>query len=323
MQELERRVEARPACTRRSAADRRRKAAASRSTSSPKRTAGCRSTSPTSCCRSPSVSPDYFRDDGHSDHRGRTFAPDDRRDALIVERRSWRAGSGARPRRSAGGSAFDTDRHLADRDRRRRRREADGAVGSDGRQGWSSISCIPRDTRNVSLAFMVRAHRRSRRGPADGRGRSSGNSIPSCRSSSASTMPRRIGESIARPRFYLALSSAFAVDGRTAGRDWRLWHLRLLGLSAPARARDSHRARRVGRESRGSWSWPQPEAGARRNRCAGLAVAIAGTRLIESMLFQTSGRDPMTLVRSHRVAWRPGRAWLPGARHSGQRASIR
>ena len=28
---------------------------------------------------------------------------------------------------------------------------------------------------------------------------------------------------------------------------------------------------------------------------AGLALAIAGTRLIESMLFQVSGRDPITL----------------------------
>ncbi|HZL92019.1 MAG TPA: hypothetical protein VFB99_00195, partial [Vicinamibacterales bacterium] len=29
---------------------------------------------------------------------------------------------------------------------------------------------------------------------------------------------------------------------------------------------------------------------------AGLAMAIAGTRLIESMLFQVSGRDPLTLT---------------------------
>ncbi len=29
---------------------------------------------------------------------------------------------------------------------------------------------------------------------------------------------------------------------------------------------------------------------------AGLALAIAGTRVIESMLFQTSGRDPVTLL---------------------------
>jgi len=111
----------------------------------------------------------------------------------------------------------------------------------------------------------------------------------------AATMNERIGESIASPRFYLALSSAFALTGAL------LAAIGVYGISAYwVSRRKRELAIRVA-------------VGATRDRLirmvvgrgvrlavigalAGLAVAVAGARAIESMLFQVSSRDPLTLI---------------------------
>ena len=112
---------------------------------------------------------------------------------------------------------------------------------------------------------------------------------------SASSMPDRLSESIARPRFYLALSSAFAITGAL------LAAIGVYGISAywvSRRKRELAIRIALGASSENvvgivmARSLKFAAVGA----VGGLALALAGTRLIESMLFQTSGRDPMTLA---------------------------
>jgi putative ABC transport system permease protein len=111
---------------------------------------------------------------------------------------------------------------------------------------------------------------------------------------SASTMPDRISESIARPRFYVALSAAFAITGAL------LAAIGVYGISAywvSRRKRELAIRIALGASSENvvrivmTRSLKFAAFGA----LAGLALAVAGTRLIESMLFETSGRDPVTL----------------------------
>ena len=111
----------------------------------------------------------------------------------------------------------------------------------------------------------------------------------------AATMEDRIGEAVARPRFFLTLSSAFAITGAL------LAAVGVYGISAYwVSRRKRELAIRIALGASGDKvmglvirrSLKLALAGT----VAGLAMAVAGTRLIESMLFQTSGRDPITLV---------------------------
>lgn len=112
---------------------------------------------------------------------------------------------------------------------------------------------------------------------------------------SASTMPDRIGESISRPRFYLALSSAFAITSAL------LAAIGVYGISAywvSRRRRELAIRMALGASANRilrmvvSRSLKLATLGA----AGGLALAVAGSRAIESMLFQTSTRDPLTLA---------------------------
>jgi putative ABC transport system permease protein len=112
---------------------------------------------------------------------------------------------------------------------------------------------------------------------------------------SASTMPDRIGESIARPRFYVALSSAFAITAAL------LAAIGVYGISAywvSRRRRELAIRVALGASAESvmrmviARSLKLAVIGA----IAGLALALAATRVIESMLFETSGRDPITLA---------------------------
>jgi predicted permease len=112
---------------------------------------------------------------------------------------------------------------------------------------------------------------------------------------SASTMQDRIGDSIARPRFYVALSSAFAITAAL------LAGIGVYGVSAYwVSRRRRELAIRVALGA--STESVMRMVVARSLRLAvigaltGLALAFATTRVIESMLFETSGRDPMTLA---------------------------
>jgi ABC-type antimicrobial peptide transport system permease subunit len=110
----------------------------------------------------------------------------------------------------------------------------------------------------------------------------------------AATMAARIGESIARPRFFLTLSSAFATTGVL---------LAAIGVYGVAAYWVSRRRRELAiRIAIGASSADVTTLVMRRGlRLAvaggfvGLVLALAGARLIESMLFQTSGHDPVTL----------------------------
>jgi ABC-type antimicrobial peptide transport system permease subunit len=111
---------------------------------------------------------------------------------------------------------------------------------------------------------------------------------------SASTMADRIGESIARPRFYLTLSSAFAVSGALLGA---------IGVYSVSAYWVTRRRREIAiRIALGASGQAVMQMVIRRSlqlaavgAAAGIALAAGGTRLIESMLFETDGRDPLTL----------------------------
>jgi ABC-type antimicrobial peptide transport system permease subunit len=113
--------------------------------------------------------------------------------------------------------------------------------------------------------------------------------------STASTMAERLGESIARPRFYLTLSSAFAAMGALLGG------IGVYGVAAywVTRRRREIAIRVALGASRQTVTWMVIVRGlklAAFGAVAGIALATAGTKLIESMLFGITGRDPATLT---------------------------
>jgi ABC-type antimicrobial peptide transport system permease subunit len=105
----------------------------------------------------------------------------------------------------------------------------------------------------------------------------------------------RIRDTLARPRFYLLLSSAFAITGAL------LAAIGVYGISAywVSRRRRELAIRIAVGASREKVMQMVLGRGLRLaavGAIAGLAMAIGGTRLIESMLFQTSGRDLTSLI---------------------------
>lgn len=111
---------------------------------------------------------------------------------------------------------------------------------------------------------------------------------------SASTMTERLREAIARPRFYLTLSSAFAITGALLGA---------IGVYGVAAYWLTRRRREIAIRIALGASRPNVVRMviARGLKLAaigaviGIGLATAGTRLIESMLFGITGRDPVTL----------------------------
>ena len=239
-----------------------------------------------------SVSPDYFETMGIAILAGRTFVPDDGRDAVIVNdimaRRFWGEASPVgrriridanRPWQTVVGVAGDVKQM--------------GPSDPMG-EGMEFYQLIPRDTRNAFYAFIIRTTGDRTATLAAAR-QSVWEIDPKLPIVEIASMDARIGESIARPRFYLTLSSAFAATGAL------LAAIGVYGISAYWVAR---RRREIAiRIALGASvekvmglvigrSVKLAVAGT----IAGLAMAIAGTRLIESMLFQVSGRDPLTLT---------------------------
>jgi ABC-type antimicrobial peptide transport system permease subunit len=109
------------------------------------------------------------------------------------------------------------------------------------------------------------------------------------------TMEGRIGEAIARPRFYLTLSSAFALSGLL------LAAIGVYGVSAywvSRRRRELAIRLALGASRRNVINMVIGRSArlAAIGAAAGLTLAIAGARAIEAMLFQTDSRDPATLV---------------------------
>lgn len=239
-----------------------------------------------------SVSPDYFETMGIRIVAGRAFAPEDGRDAVIVNdilaRRFWGDASpiGRRIR-------FDTNRPW----------QTVVGVAADVKQmgpsdpmgeGMEFYQLIPRDTRNAFYAFVIRTHGDRESALASAR-QFLWEIDPKLPIVETATMEARIGEAIARPRFYLTLSSAFAITGAL---------LAAIGVYGISAYWVSRRRREIAiRIALGASAEKVMGLVVGRSlklaiagTVAGLALAIASTRLIESMLFQVSGRDPVTLV---------------------------
>jgi predicted permease len=239
-----------------------------------------------------SVSPDYFETMGIPIISGRAFTTDDDADAVILNdimaRRLWGdvspigrrfRTSPDRPWQTVVGVAGDV-KQMGPSD----------PMGA----GMEFYRRIPRDGRNSFFALVMRSG--SDLSPLLQAARQSVWEIdPRLPVVEAATMEERISDSIARPRFFLTLSSAFAVTGAL---------LAAIGVYGVAAYWVSRRRREMAiRIALGASAQRVMVLVIRRSArlafagaVVGLALTLAGTRAIESMLFQTSGRDPLTLV---------------------------
>lgn len=239
-----------------------------------------------------SVAPDYFETMGIPIVAGRTFGPADGRDALIINdvmaRRFW-------------GDASPVGRRIRI-DANRPWQTVVGVAGDVKQMGPSDpmgdgmefYQLIPSDTRNQFYAFIIRTN-----GDRDAALTTARQFVweidPKLPIVETATMEARIGESLARPRFYLTLSSAFAVTGAL------LAAIGVYGISAYwVSRRRRELAIRIALGASGQNVMRMVMVRGLRlaaiGAIVGLAMAIAGTRLIESMLFETNGRDPGTLA---------------------------
>jgi putative ABC transport system permease protein len=239
-----------------------------------------------------SVSPDYFETMGIPLVAGRTFTRDDGGEAVIVNdvlaRRFWGAASpiGRRFRMDADqpwqivvGVAGDVKQM--------------GPSDPMG-EGMEIYRPMLSDTRNPFFAFIVRAggDRQSILRMVQQRVWEIDPKLPIV---GAATMDERIGEAIARPRFYLTLSSAFALTGAL---------LAAIGVYGISAYWVSRRGRELAiRVALGATSEKVMQMVVGRSLrlaaigvVAGLILSAAGARTIESMLFQTSSRDPLILA---------------------------
>jgi putative ABC transport system permease protein len=239
-----------------------------------------------------SVSPDYFETMGVPLIAGRTFVPEDGRDAVILNdimaRRFWDDASpigrrfridDGRPWQTVVGVVADVKQM--------------GPSDPMG-EGMEFYQLLPRDTRTAFYGLVIRTTG-DRAAALAAAKQFVWELDPKLPVLETATMEERIGEAIARPRFYLALSSAFALSGAA------LAAIGVYGVSAywvSRRRRELAIRIAVGASAERVMglvigrSLKLTALGV----TAGLAMALAGTRLIESMLFQVDGRDPITLV---------------------------
>ena len=235
------------------------------------------------------VSADFFAVAGVSIIEGRTFAPDDGEDTVIVNdvfaRRYLGAGSpiGRRfrsePRRpwlSVIGVAADI--------------KSRGPADARGEGAELYFPMLPGDSRYLSL--IVRAGRSEV--AVLGQVRQIIRDLDPNMPLNAATMTELVGESIARPRFLVTLSSAFTlsalliaavgvygVSAYWVARRRRELAIRLAIGASPRVVARSVIGRSVKLATVGG--------------TIGLAITLAGASLIESMLFGTDPRDPLTL----------------------------
>jgi len=238
------------------------------------------------------VSPDYFETMGIAIVAGRGFNEEDDEDALIVNdvlaRRFWPGTSpiGRRIR-------FYTENNW----------QTVVGVAADVKQmgpsdpmgdGMEIYQLMRRDSRDTFAALIMRTS--GDRGAVLQVARQSVWEIdPKLPIVEAATMEARIAEEIAAPKFYLTLSAAFAGVGAL------LAAIGVYGISAywvSRRRRELAIRLALGASAKKvmrlviSRSLKLALIG----MAAGLAMEVAGMRLIESMLFQISGRDPVTLT---------------------------
>lgn len=238
------------------------------------------------------VAPDYFRTMGIQIRQGRAFEPGDPADMVIVNdllaRRMWGDISpiGRRLRLDADGPWWTVVGVAADV-------KSMGPSDPMG-EGMEFYQPFPNDTRNGFFALVVRA-------PGDPAALLSllkqrvWELDPKQPVYEAETMSQRMGEAVARPRFFLNLASAFAVTATLlaaigvygVAAYWVSRRRRELAIRVALGAtREQVMSMVVGRSAR------LAAAGC----LAGLGLALWGARAIESMLFQVDARDPMTFL---------------------------
>lgn len=238
------------------------------------------------------VAPDYFRTMGIQIRQGRAFEPGDPGDMLIVNdllaRRIWGDTSpiGRRLRLDTDDPWWTVVGVAADV-------KSMGPSDSMG-EGMEFYRPFPSDTRLNFFALVARV-------PGDPAAL-----LPLLKQRvweldpkqpvyEAKTLSLRMGEAVARPRFFLNLASAFAVTATLlaaigvygVAAYWVSRRRRELAIRVALGAtREQVMSMVVGRSAR------LAAAGC----LAGLGLALWGARAIESMLFQVDARDPLTFL---------------------------
>jgi putative ABC transport system permease protein len=236
------------------------------------------------------VSGDFFEVVGVRIIDGRTFAPDDGEDMVIVNdvfaRRYLGSGSpiGRRFRTESGRPWLTVIGVAADIKTR-------GPADAGGEGAELYLPMVPGDSRYLSLVVRAGANEAAVLGQVRQIIRDLDPNMPV----TLATMTELLGESIARPRFLASLSGAFTVSalliaavgvyGVTAywvTRRRRELAIRLALGASP----DRLIATALGRAIR-------PAAiGA----AIGLVIALAGARVMDTLLFATDARDPATFI---------------------------
>jgi putative ABC transport system permease protein len=234
------------------------------------------------------VSADFFDVAGVRILEGRTFAPDDGEGTVIVNdvfaRRYLGAGSPVGRRfRSEPRQPWLTVVGVAADIKSR------GPADAIGEGAELYFPMVPGDSRYLSL--MVRAGRNET--AVMGQVRQIIRDLDPNMPATAATMTELVGESIARPRFLVSLSSAFTgsalliagvgVYGVTAywvTRRRRELAIRLAVGASPDRLIATVLGRGLRLTAIGA--------------ALGLGIALAGARVMETLLFETDARDPVT-----------------------------
>jgi putative ABC transport system permease protein len=237
------------------------------------------------------VAPDYFETMGIPIVAGRVFTADDGAEAIVINdvmaRRLWGDVSpiGRRIRLSEKRPWYTVVGVAAD---------VKQMGPSDPMGGMEFYQPLTMTARNSFYAFIMRSTGDRERLLQAAR-QVVWDIDPKLPIVETATMEGRIGEAIARPRFYLTLSSAFALSGLL------LAAIGVYGVSAywvSRRRRELAIRLALGASRRNVINMVIGRSArlAAIGAAAGLTLAIAGARAIEAMLFQTDSRDPATLV---------------------------
>lgn len=238
------------------------------------------------------VSPDYFDTMGIALVAGRGFTADDHEDALIVNdvlaRRFWGDTSpiGRRIRFYDDGTWQTVIGVAADVKQM-------GPTDPMG-DGMEIYQLIPRSTTTRFFSLIIRT-RGNREATLQVARQAVWEIDPKLPIAEAATMEARIAEEIAGPRFYLTVSAAFAIGGAL---------LAAIGVYGVSAYWVSRRRRELAiRIALGASADKVMRLVINRSlklaligMAAGMAMAILSMRVIESMLFQITGRDPLTLT---------------------------
>ena len=177
-----------------------------------------------------------------------------------------------------------------------------GAVSASGAGGHVSQRLAGR----CAPPAIRRRWCRSARGAAGDRSRSAARQ--------GADMEQAIGDTVAQPRLQALLLTIFASCRGGACAHRRLRRDGLCRVAADSGDRRARGARCVASATSSGWWSARRAAGAGRGSSIGLVGAAFATRAMQSLLFETSGIDPLAFIAAP-LRPRPGRA--AGQLHSG------